>query len=137
VVLDTRQATDSSARSDLIFPRFTGHLISGHWLEEMESEVPKAYPREFRERAVELYRVSGRPFAQIAKELGVSETGLQRWVHQAEVDAGDEPGASTDDKAELAKLRRDVRRLEMENEILKRAAAYFAKENVLPKHLSD
>jgi transposase len=121
----------------MIFPRFPGHLISGHWLEEMESEVPKAYPREFRERAVELYRVSGRPFAQIAKELGVSETGLQRWVHQAEVDAGDKPGASTDDKAELAKLRRDVRRLEMENEILKRAAAYFAKENVLPKHLSD
>ncbi len=99
--------------------------------------MPRAYPREFRERAVALYRQSGRPFEQIAKELGVSATGLQRWVRQAEVDSGEKPGVSSDDKAELAKLRRDVRRLEMENEILKRAAAYFAKENVLPKQLSD
>lgn len=99
--------------------------------------MPNAYPREFRERAVELYRQSGRPFQQIAKELGISATGLQRWVNQAEVDAGDKPGASTDDRTELVRLRRDVRRLEMENEILKRAAAYFAKENVLPKQLSD
>ncbi len=67
----------------------------------------------------------------------MSETGLQRWVRQAEVDSGEKPGVSTDDKAELARLRREVRKLEMENEILKRAAAYFAKENVLPKHLSD
>jgi len=99
--------------------------------------MPNAYPREFRERAVELYRQSGRSFQQIAKELGVSPTGLQRWVSQAEVDAGDRAGFSSDDRVELAKLRRDVCRLEMENEILKRAAAYFAKENVLPKQLSD
>lgn len=99
--------------------------------------MPNAYPREFRERAVELYRQSGRPFQQIAKELGISATGLQRWVNQADVDSGDKAGVSSDDRAELAKLRRDVRRLEMENEILKRAAAYFAKENVLPKQLSD
>jgi transposase-like protein len=74
---------------------------------------------------------------QIAKELGVSSTGLQRWVSQAKVDGGEMPGTTTDDRAELVRLRRDVRRLEMENEILKRAAAYFAKENVLPKLLSD
>ena len=99
--------------------------------------MPRAYPREFRERAVELYRHSGRPFEQVAKELGVSATGLQRWVNQADVDAGNKVGVNSDDRAELVKLRRDVRRLEMENEILKRAAAYFAKENVLPKQLSD
>ena len=95
------------------------------------------YPPEFRERAVELARTSGRPLAQIAKELGVSSTGLQRWVAQAKVDAGEKPGVTTDDHGDLVKLRRDVRRLEMENEILKRAAAYFAQENVLPKQLSD
>jgi transposase len=95
------------------------------------------YPPEFRERAIELVRISGRPLAQIAKELGVSSTGLQRWVNQAKVDSGERPGVSTDDHGELVRLRRDVRRLEMENEILKRAAAYFAKENVLPKQLSD
>lgn len=100
--------------------------------------MPKnGYPPEFRERAVELVRLSGRPMSQIARELGVSTTGLQRWVSQSKIDAGEKPGSSTDDHAELVKLRRDVRRLEMENEILKRAAAYFAKENVLPKQLSD
>jgi transposase-like protein len=74
---------------------------------------------------------------QIARELGVSSTGLQRWVSRARVDSGERPGTTTDDHQELVRLRRDVRRLEMENEILKRAAAYFAKENVLPKQLSD
>jgi len=95
------------------------------------------FPPEFRERAVALVRSSGRPISQLAKELGVSSTGLQRWVAQAKVDAGETPGVTSDDRAELVKLRRDNRRLEMENEILKRAAAYFAKENVLPKQLSD
>ncbi len=95
------------------------------------------YPLEFRERAVGLVRLSGRPLAQIAKEIGVSSTGLQRWVSQARINAGEKPGVTTDDHQELVKLRRDNRRLEMENEILKRAAAYFAKENVLPKLLSD
>jgi len=95
------------------------------------------FPLEFRERAVELVRSSGRPISQLAKELGVSSTGLQRWVKQAKINAGETPGVTSDDHAELVKLRRDVRRLEMENEILKRAAAYFAKENVLPKQLSD
>lgn len=92
-----------------------------------------AYPREFRERAVELVRVSGRPMSQIAKELGVSQTGLQRWVAQAKIGIGESPGLTTDERAELVRLRRETRRLELENEILKRAAAYFARENVLPK----
>ena len=69
------------------------------------------YPPEFRERAIELVRTSGRSLAQIAKELGVSSTGLQGWVAQAKVDAGEKPGLSTDDHGELVKLRRDVRLL--------------------------
>lgn len=99
--------------------------------------MPNAYPREFRERAVELVIKGGRPVGQVAKELGVSATGLQRWVSQARVDGGERPGTTTDDRAELARLRRENRRLEMELEIVKRAAAYFAKENMLPKQLSD
>lgn len=103
----------------------------------MESVVAKnSYPREFRERAIELVIVAGRPISHVAKELGVSQTGLQRWVSQARVDGGDRPGVTTDDRAELVRLRRENRRLELENEILKRAAAYFAKD-VLPKGLSD
>jgi transposase len=85
------------------------------------------FPPEFRERAIELVRTSGRPLSQIAKEIGVSSTGLQRWVSQSRVNAGEKPGTTSDEHQELVKLRRDVRRLEMENEILKRAAAYFAR----------
>ena len=66
-------------------------------------------------------------------ELGITESCLRNWVAQADVDTGAKPGLSSDERAELAALRREKRRLEMENEILKRAAAYFARENVLPK----
>jgi transposase-like protein len=97
--------------------------------------MPKVppYPEEFRRRAVELVRSSGDPLAKVARDLGVSETGLRNWVTQAEIDAGERAGLSSAERRELAELRRRNRVLELENEILKRAAAYFAKENVLPK----
>jgi transposase len=96
-----------------------------------------AYPREFKERAVAAYRAGGRSKDDLARELGISPTSLHNWVKQAAVDAGQLAGVATDDRAELVRLRRENRRLELEVEILKRAAAYFAKENVLPKGLSD
>lgn len=95
--------------------------------------MPAPHPPEFRRRAVELARQPGASVAQVAKELGISESGLRRWIRQHEVDAGHREGLSTAEREELTQLRRDKRRLEMENEILKRASAYFARENVLPK----
>lgn len=95
--------------------------------------MPAAHPPEFRRRAVELARLREKPIAQIAKDLGISESGLRRWMGQADVDEGNKPGLSTDERAELVELRRRNRTLEMEIEILKRASAYFARENVLPK----
>ncbi|MBR22724.1 MAG: hypothetical protein CMF57_09855 [Leifsonia sp.] len=92
-----------------------------------------AYPREFRERAVELYRSGGVSMDALAKQLGVASTTIANWIRQARIDDGEQPGISTADRDEMTQLRREIRRLEMENEILKRAAAYFAKENVLPK----
>lgn len=92
-----------------------------------------AYPREFRERAVELYRSGGVSMEALAKQLGVASTTIANWIRQARIDDGEQPGIATADRDELTQLRREIRRLEMENEILKRAAAYFAKENVLPK----
>jgi len=71
--------------------------------------------------------------AQIAADLGISESCLRNWVRQADVDEGVKEGLSTDDRAELVRLRREVRVKDMEIEILKRASAFFARENVLPK----
>ena len=95
--------------------------------------MPAAKPPEFRRRAVELARRREQPIALIAKDLGISESCLRRWMDQADVDSGEKEGLSTTEKRELVELRRRTRVLEMENEILKRASAYFARENVLPK----
>jgi transposase len=95
--------------------------------------MPRPHPPEFRQRAIELARLKEKPIAQIAADLGISESCLRNWVHQADVDQGVTEGLSTDDRAELVRLRREVRVKDMEIEILKRASAFFARENVLPK----
>ena len=85
------------------------------------------YPPEFRRQAIELVR-SGSPLKQVAAELGVSEQTLRNWRRQGDVDAGRAEGLTSDEREELRRLRRDVRRLEQEREILKKAAAFFARE---------
>jgi transposase len=85
------------------------------------------YPPEFRRQAVKLVR-SGTPIKQVAEELGVSEQTLRNWVRQAEVGAGRAEGLTTDEREELRRLRRENRRLTQEREILKAAAAFFARE---------
>jgi transposase-like protein len=95
--------------------------------------MPRPHPPEFRQRAIELAQLREKPIAQIAADLGISESCLRNWVHQADVDEGVKEGLSTDDRAELVRLRREVRVKDMEIEILKRASAFFARENVLPK----
>ncbi|QGG39917.1 transposase [Aeromicrobium yanjiei] len=94
--------------------------------------MPAAKPEEFRRRAVELARSGDCPVAEIAKDLGVSESGLRRLTAQAEVEAGDRPGLTKDERSELVRLRRENRVQVMEIEILKRASAYLARENVFP-----
>ena len=95
--------------------------------------MPAPHPPEFRQRAVELARLREKPISQIAKDLGISESCLRNWLAQADVNNGTRPGLSSDERAELIQLRRDNRVQAMEIEILKRASAYFARENVLPK----
>ena len=98
-----------------------------------DASVPAPHPPEFRRRAVELARQKAKPVAELAKELQISESCLRNWMAQADVDHnGSATQLTSKEKKELAELRRDKRRLEMEVEILKRAAAYFARENVLP-----
>jgi transposase len=98
------------------------------------SGMPAPHPPEFRRRAVELARRGDTPLAQLAQDLGISRSCLQNWMRQA--DADEKPGSerpTSAEKKELAELRRRNKQLEMENDILRRAAAYFARENVLPK----
>ena len=95
--------------------------------------MPRPHPPEFRRRAVELARERAKPIAVIAKDLGISESCLRRWMDVADVDAGRKEGLGSVERAELVELRRKLRVAEMENEVLRRAAAYFARENVLPK----
>jgi transposase len=95
--------------------------------------MPRPHPLEFRRRAVELARERAKPIRDLAKDLGISESCLRRWMDIADVDAGRKEGLTSTERAELVELRRKLRVSEMENEILRRAAAYFARENVLPK----
>ena len=95
--------------------------------------MPAPHPPEFRRRAVDLARQPGASVAQVAKDLGISESGLRRWMAQDDIDSGRKEGLSTSEREELVRLRRENRRQQMEIEILKRASAYFAQENVLPK----
>ena len=96
--------------------------------------MPRPHPPEFRQRAVELARMREKPVAQIAEDLGISDSCLRNWMKQADLDEGRRSdGLTTAEREELVELRRELKVARLENEILKRAAAYFAKENVLPK----
>lgn len=91
----------------------------------------RSFTKEFKSEAVRLCRIGDRSIAQVAADLDLVETALREWVRRAAIDAGNGPpdALTTDERAELARLRREVRRLTMEREILKKAAAFFAKEN--------
>jgi transposase-like protein len=82
---------------------------------------------------VELAREAGKPIAESARDIGVSETCLRNWLNQADIDEGKKQGLSSSEREELARLRRENRVLRMERDLLSRAAAFFASENVLPK----
>ncbi len=87
------------------------------------------YPRQFREEAVRLVRESGKSRAQIARDLGISVQSLYTWLKQVELDSGKRTdGLTTEERDEIRRLRREVRILQEEREILKKAAAFFAKE---------
>ena len=95
--------------------------------------MPAPFPEEFRRRAVELARERTLPVRRLAEDLGISESCLRRWMAQADIDAGTREGLSTSEAEDLRRLRKENRVLRMERDLLSRAAAFFASENVLPK----
>jgi transposase len=96
------------------------------------STMPKAFPPEFRRDVVAVARKGDASIAQVAKDFGVSESCLHRWLKIADRQDGVGPEPSPGDTAELRELKRRNKLLEQENEILRRATAYFARD-VLPK----
>jgi transposase len=94
--------------------------------------MPKAFPIEFRRDVVAVARKGEAPLSQIAKDFGISESCLHRWLKLADVDDGIRPGVTSSESAELRELKKRNGTLEQENEILRRAAAYFARE-ISPK----
>lgn len=94
--------------------------------------MPKSrppFPLEFRREAVKLMRDSDKPISQLANDLGVSQQTLRKWRAQAQVDSGEREGLTSEQLAELRRLRRENRTLQMEREVLKKAAAFFARES--------
>ena len=88
----------------------------------------KRYPDQFKREAVELVRITDRPVRQIAEELGVSDQSLRNWIAADEAArGGTEAKLAESEHEELKRLRKENKRLRMEREILKKAAAFFAK----------
>ena len=98
---------------------------------EKQARQRRSFTREFKEGAVRLVLEEGKTLAQVGRDLGVYPSVIGQWVKQAEIDQGKgRPGAiTTAERQELSELRKKVRVLEMERALLKKAAAFFAKEN--------
>jgi transposase len=84
---------------------------------------------EFKAETIELIRSSGRSIPDVCRELDLTETTVRNWMRQARIDAGEEEGLSTDEREELRRLRSENRTLRMERDLLKKAAAFFAKDS--------
>lgn len=94
--------------------------------------MPKRYPEQFKRDVVAVARRGDLTITEVAVDFSIAEETVRRWVRQADIDDGVKDGTTSAEHAEVVQLRRKLRRLEMENEILRRAAAYFAKD-ALPK----
>ena len=100
-------------------------------MESMGKKKPhprRSFTPEFKAEIVERCRRGDRTVAQVARDFDLTETAVREWVRQSEVDAGERAGLTSEERAELAQLRRENRRLREDVEILRRATAFFAKE---------
>lgn len=94
----------------------------------MERRQRRQFTPEYKAEVVALVRSSGKSVGQVSRDLGLTETSVREWVQKAEIEEGKRPGLTAAEREELVRLRRQVRVLEEEKGILKRAAVFFAKE---------
>jgi transposase len=95
---------------------------------QSERRHRRSFSQQYKAETVALIRNSGKSIAQVCRDLDLAESVVRRWVAQAEIDAGQREGLTTGEREELARLRKEVRVLREERDILKKAAAFFAKE---------
>lgn len=93
--------------------------------------MPRPYPKEFKQGAIDLARRGDRPVREVAQELGIAESCLRRWLKQEQIDRRErDDGLTSAEHEELRQLRRENARLKQEKEILRKAAAFFAREEI-------
>jgi len=100
-------------------------------METMERKKPRprrSFTPEFKAEIVGHCQRGDRTIGQVARDFDLTETAVRAWVTQAEVDAGERPGLSTEEREELRRLRHENRQLRLDNETLKRATSFFARE---------
>jgi transposase len=101
-------------------------------MEDRQRRNRRQFTQEFKRDAVELVRTSGRPIAEIARELGIYDSTLGNWVKQDRIDRGEREGLTSDERARLHQLERDNARLRMERDLLKRTVAFWVTETSTP-----
>jgi transposase len=92
----------------------------------------RGFTKEFKRDAVELVRSTGRPIAEIARELGIYDSTLGNWVRQDHIDGGEQEGLTTEERARLRQLEAENAKLRMERDLLKRTVAFWVKETSTP-----
>jgi transposase len=99
---------------------------------DQQRRTRRQFTPEFKRDAVELVHTTGRPIAEIARELGIYDATLGNWVKQDRIDRGEQDGISSDERARLRELERDNAKLRMERDLLKRTVAFWVKETSTP-----
>jgi transposase len=101
-------------------------------MEDRQRRNRRQFTAEFKRDAVELVRTTGRPIAEVARELGIYDSTLGNWVKQDRIDRGEREGLTSDERVRLGELERDNARLRMERDLLKRTVAFWVKETSTP-----
>jgi transposase len=101
-------------------------------MEDRQQRNRRQFTAEFKRDAVQLVRTTGRPIAEIARELGIYDSTLGNWVRQDRIDRGEQEGLTTEERARLRQLQAENAKLRMERDLLKRTVAFWVKETSTP-----